>query len=87
MAWGIFKKIARAVKKASQWVNRKIIKPVIDTAKKVIKSDTFKKAIDTGIKLAPVIGGAIGASQGNPQAGLTIGNTIQGLGNSLGYGR
>ena len=86
-SWGIFKKIANAVKKAVKWTGSHIIKPVINTAKKVINSDVTKKLVNAGIKLAPVIGGAIGASQGNPQAGLTIGNTIQGIGNSLGFGR
>ena len=83
MGWGIFKKIANAVKKAAQWTNRKIIKPAINVAKKVITPDNIKKAIDTGVKLAPLIGAGIGAYQGNPQAGLAIGNTIQGFGNSL----
>ena len=86
MGFGIFKKIKNALKKASQWINSKVIKPVIKTAEKVIKSDTTKKLLDTGVKLAPLIGGAVGASKGNPQAGLVAGNTIQNIGNSLGYG-
>ena len=86
MGFGIFKKIKNALKKASQWINSKVIKPVIKTAEKVIKSDTTKKLLDTGTKLAPVIGGAVGSAYGNPQAGLVAGNTIQNIGNSLGYG-
>jgi len=87
MAWGIFKKIARAIKKASQWINNKVIKPVINTVDKVIKSPTTKKLLDTGTKLAPVIAGAVGSAYGSPQAGLVAGNTIQNIGNSLGYGK
>ena len=86
MGWGVFKKIANAIKKAVRWTGSHIIKPVVNTAKKILNSDVTKKIVNTGIKLAPVIAGAVGASQGNPQAGLTIGNTIQGIGNSLGYG-
>ena len=87
MAWGIFKKIARAFKKAAQWVHNKVIKPVANTAKKILKSDAIKPIINAGLKLAPAIGGAIGASKGNPQAGLAIGSAVQGVGNSLGLGK
>lgn len=87
MAWGIFKKIKNAVKKATQWVRDKVIKPVIKTAEKVINSPTTKKLIDTGVKLAPVIGAGVGSAYGNPQAGLVAGNTVQNIGNSLGYGK
>ena len=86
MAWGIFKKIKNAFKKASNWVKDKVINPVVNTAKKIINSDTTKKLIDTGVRLAPTIGAGIGASQGNPQAGMAAGTTIQNIGKSLGYG-
>ena len=86
MAWGLFKKIKEALKKASSWVNRKVIRPVIKAGEKLIKSGDVKKLIDTGIKLAPMIGGAVGASKGNPQIGLAAGSSIQNIGNSLGFG-
>ena len=87
MSWGIFKKIKNAFTKAKQWVNNKIIKPVVNTAKKIINSDTTKKIIDTGIKLAPAIATAAATSQGAPPStGLAIGNSIQSIGHSLGYG-
>ena len=87
MAWGLFKKIKNAVKKAAQWVRDRVIKPVINTVDKVIKSPTTKKLLDAGTKLAPLIAGAVGSAYGSPQAGLVAGNTIQNIGNSLGYGR
>ena len=87
MAWGLFKKIKNAFKKATDWVKDKVIKPVVNTAKKIIESPFTKKAIDTGVKLAPMLGAAIGQSKGNAQAGLTIGNTVQNIGNSLGFGK
>ena len=87
MSWGIFKKIKDAFNKAKQWVNNKVIKPVVKTAKKIITPDNIKKAIDTGIKLAPAIATAAATSQGAPpQTGLAIGNSIQSIGHSLGYG-
>ena len=88
MAWGLFKKIKNAVKKAAQWVRDKVIKPVINTVDKVIKSPTTKKLLDTGTKLAPVIATGIStATTGNPQMGYAIGSSIQNVGNALGYGR
>ena len=88
MAWGIFKKIKNAFKKAGDFVKNKIIKPVINTAKKVINSDTTKKLINAGVKLAPVIGAGVStAVSGNPAEGMKIGHVVQGIGNNLGYGR
>ena len=50
MAWGIFRKIARAFKKAGEWVKNKVVKPVVNIAKKVITPENVKKAIDVGTK-------------------------------------
>ena len=87
MAWGLFKKIRDGIKKAARWVKDKVIKPVINTGKKILKSDTFKTLVDTGMKLAPVIGGAIASSQGAPpQSGIAAGSAIQSIGKALGYG-
>lgn len=87
MAWGLFKKIREAFKKAGSWIRDKVIKPVIDTGRKILKSDTVKTLIDTGMKLAPMIGGAVAASQGAPpQAGMAAGTAVQTIGKSLGYG-
>ena len=87
MAWGFFKKIKNAIKKAANWVNTKVVKPVVNTVKKVIDSPFTKKAIDTAVKLAPVISTAIGQSQGNAKAGMQVGHVIQGIGNNLGFGK
>ena len=87
MGFGIFKKIKEAFKKAAQWVKDKVIKPVINFGKKILKSDTVKTVIDTGMKLAPALGGAVAASQGAPpQAGIAAGSAIQSIGKALGYG-
>lgn len=86
MAWGIFKKIKNAFKKAAQWTRDKVIKPAINFAKKVITPDNIKKAIDFGTKVAPLIGAGVGAAGGNPIAGFKAGHAVQGLGNSLGFG-
>ena len=87
MAWGLFKKIRDGIKKAAQWVKDKVIKPVINFGKKVLKSDTVKTVIDTGMKLAPAIGGAIASSQGAPpQGGIAVGTAVQSFGKALGYG-
>lgn len=87
MGFGIFKKIKDAFKKAAQWTRNNIIRPVVNTAKKIINSDTTKKIIDTGIKLAPAIATAAATSQGaSPATGMAIGNSIQSIGHSLGYG-
>ena len=88
MSWGVFKKIANAIKKVAKWSGSHVIKPVINTAKKVINSDVTKKLINTGVKLAPVIGGAISsATGGSPVEGMKIGHVVQGIGNGLGYGQ
>ena len=87
MAWGIFKKIKKAFNKAKEWTRDKVIRPVINTAKKVITPSNIKKGIDTGIKLAPLIGGAVStATSGNPMPGLKAGHIAQGIGNNLGFG-
>ena len=79
MAWGVFKKIKNAVKKAANWVGK--------TVKKVVNSPITKKVIDTGMKLAPVIGAGISsAAGGSPSAGMQVGHVVQGIGNSLGFG-
>ena len=73
MAWGLFMKIKNALSKACQWVKNKVIKPVINTAKKVFTPENIKKVIDTGIKLAPAISIAVATSQGTPpQSGMTV---------------
>ena len=83
MSWGIFKKIAQAVKKAAQWVNNKVIKPVV----KFAGSDTGKKLIKAGMNLAPLIGaGVAGAAGAPPQAGMAAGNVVQGVGRAFGLG-
>ena len=87
MGFGLFKKIKEAIKKAAGWVRDRVIKPVVRTVEKIVKSPTTRKIIDAGVKLAPAIGGAIGASKGQPQAGVAIGSTVQSVGNALGYGR
>ena len=35
MAWGLFKKIKNAFKKVTNFVKDKVIKPVVNTAKKI----------------------------------------------------
>ena len=87
MGFGLFKKIKDAVKKVAKWTNNTVLKPVINTAKKVITSPTTKKLMNTAIDLAPVIAGGIGSAYGNPQAGFVAGNTIKNIGNSIGLGR
>ena len=37
MAWGIFQKIGQGLKKAFNWVNDKVIKPVANFLKPVVK--------------------------------------------------
>ena len=37
MAWGIFQKIGQGLKKAFNWVNDKVVKPVANFLKPVIK--------------------------------------------------
>ena len=87
MAWGLWKKIRDGIKKAARWVKDKVITPVINTGKKILKSDTVKTVIDTGMKLAPAISTAVASSQGAPpQAGMAVGTAIQSIGKALGYG-
>ena len=75
MAWGLFKKIKNAVKKVGNFV------------KKVVKSPITKQIIDTGMKLAPVIGAGISsATGGSPQSGMQAGHVIQGIGKGFGFG-
>ena len=45
MACGFFKKIKNAFKKAEYWVKNKVIKPAVDTAKKVFTPDNIKKVV------------------------------------------
>ena len=49
MAWGIFNKIKRGIKKAFKFVKDKIVKPVVDVGKKV-----FKPVVDIGKKVLPI---------------------------------
>ena len=42
--------------------------------------------LNTAVKLAPVIGTAVGAKFGNPQMGAQIGSIVQNVGGALGYG-
>ena len=74
MAWGLFKKIKNAIKKAAAWIKnngKEVVKPLLNTT----------------VKLAPAISTAVAASQGlPPQSGYAIGKGIQMVGNSLGLG-
>lgn len=70
MGWGFWNKIKNGVKKAFNWVKDKVVKPVVNTA----------------VKLAPAIGGVVGAAVGQPAAGAMIGNVTQKVGNALGLG-
>ena len=87
MGFGLFKKIKEAIKKAAGWVRDRVIKPVVRTVEKIVKSPTTRKIIDDGVKLAPVIGAGVStAYTGNPQAGLAAGTAVQSVGRTLGYG-
>ena len=87
MGFGFFKKLKDAFKKTGQFIKNKVIKPVINTAKKVVKSPITKQIIDTGMKLAPVIGAGISsATGGSPQSGMQAGHVIQGIGKGFGFG-
>ena len=87
MAWGLFKKIREAFKKAGSWIKDKVIKPAVDVVKKVVTPENIKKAVDIGVKLAPLIGAGVStAIGGNPMAGFKAGHVVQGIGNNLGYG-
>ena len=84
MAWGLFKKIKNAFNKAKNWVSNNVIKPAVNFIK---KPENIKKIVDTGTKLAPLIGGAVStAYSGNPMPGLKAGHIAQGIGNNLGFG-
>ena len=75
MAWGIFKKIKNAFKKVGQGI------------KKVFQPETIKKILNTGVKLAPIIGAGISTAAGaGPAAGMKVGHVVQGIGNNLGFG-
>ena len=75
MAWGFFKKVKDAFKKATTWVKDKIINPIV--------KPVAKTGLDLISKAGTAIGGAIGASQGNPQLGLKLGGLAQGLAGQL----
>ena len=68
-SWGIFKKIARAVKNIGKTVYNKVIKPAYDVGKKIVNSDITKKAIN----FAPVVGGLVGGPVG---AAIGTGATV-----------
>jgi len=74
MAWGFFKKVKDAFKKAGQFIKNKVIKPTVEIA---------KKALPKLIKAAPAIGAAIGSSKGNPQLGAQIGQMVSNVGQAL----
>ena len=65
MSWGIWKKIKNGIQKGANWVKNKIIKPVIEVAKPVVKT--------LANKVLPAVGGAIGAKFGNPAIGAKLG--------------
>jgi len=80
MGWGIFRKIKDGIKKAGRFIKDRVIKPIA-------KPENVRKVIDTGIKLAPLIGAGVStAYTGNPQAGMMIGSKVQNVGNQLGFG-
>ena len=84
MAWGLFKKIRDGFKKAGRWVNNNVIKPAVNFVK---NPDNIKKIIDTGTKLAPLIGGAVSTGLGgNPMSRMKAGHVVQGIGNNFGFG-
>ena len=74
MAWGFFKKVKDAFKKAGQFIKNKVIKP---------GAELVKKALPKLIKAAPAIGTAIGGAKGNPQLGAQIGQMVSNVGASL----
>ena len=82
MAWGFWKKIKNAFKKAGQWIKNKVIQPVAGFVKKIFTSEPVKKVVQA----APQIGAAIGAAKGNPALGAQIGATVQQVGTALGAG-
>ena len=86
MAWGFWKKIKNAFKKATNWVRDKVVRPVINTVKKIVTSEPVKKIMSTALSLAPAVGAAVGGAKGNPAAGAKIGTAVQGIGRSIGLG-
>ena len=78
MAWGFWNKIKKGFRNAGRFIKNKIFKPLKRVAKPVL---------NTAVKLAPVIGTAVGAKFGNPQMGAQIGSIVQQTGNALGYGK
>lgn len=81
MAWGFWNKIKNGFRSAGKWIKNKILTPLGRTIKKV-----GKPMLNTAVKLAPVIGTAVGAKFGNPQIGAQIGSIVQNVGGALGYG-
>lgn len=81
MAWGFWNKIKNGFRSAGRWIKNKILTPLGRTIKKV-----GKPMLNTAVKLAPVIGTAVGAKFGNPQMGAQIGSIVQNVGGALGYG-
>ena len=81
MAWGFWNKIKNGFRSAGRWIKNKILTPLGRTIKKV-----EKPMLNTAVKLAPVIGTAVGAKFGNPQMGAQIGSIVQNVGGALGYG-
>lgn len=81
MAWGFFNKIKKGFRKVGKFFKDKVFKPLGRTVKKV-----GKPILNAGVKLAPVIGTAVGAYAGNPQMGAQIGSMVQTAGNALGLG-
>ena len=55
MAWGFWNKIKKGLSSAGRWFKNKIFKPLGRTVKKV-----GKPMLNTAVKLAPVIGTAVG---------------------------
>ena len=86
MAWGFWKKIKNAFKKATNWVRDKVVRPVINTVKKIVTSEPVKKVTGAVLNLAPAKGTAIGGAKGNPAAGAKIGTAVQGVGRAIGLG-
>ena len=82
MAWGFWNKIKNGFRSAGKWIKNKILTPLGRTIKKV-----GKPMLNTAVKLAPVIGTAVGAKFGNPQMGAQIGSIVQNVGGALGYGK
>lgn len=82
MAWGFWNKIKKGLSSVGRWFKNKIFKPLGRTIKKV-----GKPMLNTAVKLAPVIGTAVGAKFGNPQIGAQIGGIVQQVGGALGYGK